>query len=65
MPKSRLRARPRRRELPKDGGQCHAVSPNILDRSFAASTPNQKWIADFTYIRTAQGWLYVAAVVDL
>jgi len=30
-----------------------------------ASAPNQKWIADFTYIWTAQGWLYVAAVVDL
>lgn len=30
-----------------------------------ASAPNQKWIADFTYIWTALGWLYVAAVVDL
>ena len=60
-----LRARPRRRGLPKDGGQRHTVSPNILDRSFEATAPNQKWIADFTYIWTAQGWLYVAAVVDL
>ena len=60
-----LRARPRRRGLPKDAGQRHAVSPNILDRAFVASAPNQKWIADFTYIWTAQGWLYVAAVVDL
>jgi putative transposase len=60
-----LRARPRRRGLPKDGGQRHEVFPNILDRSFVASAPNQKWIADFTYIWTAQGWLYVAAVVDL
>jgi putative transposase len=60
-----LRARPRRRGLPKDSEQRHAVSPNILDRAFVASAPNQKWIADFTYIWTAQGWLYVAAVVDL
>jgi putative transposase len=60
-----LRARPRRRALPKDVGQRHAVSPNILDRAFVALAPNQKWIADFTYIWTAQGWLYVAAVVDL
>ena len=37
MPKSRLRARPRRSGLPKDGGQRHAVSPNILDRSFVAA----------------------------
>jgi len=60
-----LRARPRRRGLPKDAGQRHATSPNILDRAFEASAPNQKWIADFTYIWTAQGWLYVAAVIDL
>ena len=41
------------------------MSDNILDRAFEASAPNQKWIADFTYIWTAEGWLYVAAVVDL
>ena len=60
-----LRARPRRRGLPKDAGQRHAAPPNILDRAFEASAPNQKWIADFTYIWTAEGWLYVAAVIDL
>jgi putative transposase len=37
----------------------------VLDRSFEAQAPNRKWIADFTYIWTAGGWLYVAAVVDL
>jgi putative transposase len=37
----------------------------LLDRSFEASAPNRKWIADFTYVWTAEGWLYVAAVVDL
>ena len=36
-----------------------------LDRSFEAPAPNRKWIADFTYVWTAEGWLYVAAVVDL
>ena len=43
------------------------VSPasNVLDRQFTAERPNQKWIADFTYIWTAEGWLYVAAVIDL
>jgi putative transposase len=60
-----LRARPRRRGLPKDRGERAAISNNLLDRIFAASAPNQKWIADFTYIWTAEGWLYVAAVVDL
>lgn len=54
-----------RRGLQKDAGQRHAVSSNILDRAFVPSAPNQKWITDFTYIWTAQGWLHVAAVVDL
>ena len=62
-----LRARPRRRGLPKDQGDRLAavLSPNLLDRQFAAEGPNQKWIADFTYVWTAEGWLYVAAVIDL
>jgi len=41
------------------------VPSNILDRQFEADRPNQKWIADFTYIWTAEGWLYVSAVIDL
>jgi putative transposase len=62
-----LKARPRRRRLPPDLGerQASAVAPNVLDRSFEAPAPNRKWIADFTYVWTAEGWLYVAAVVDL
>ena len=62
-----LRARPRRRGLPKDAGDrlMAALSPNLLDRQFEAERPNQKWIADFTYVWTAEGWLYVAAVIDL
>jgi putative transposase len=62
-----LRARPRRRRLPKDEAdrQSAAVASNLLDRQFAAELPNQKWIADFTYIWTAEGWLYVSAVIDL
>ncbi len=61
-----LRARPRRRRLPKDEGDRQiAIAPsNLLDRQFAAERPNQKWIADFTYIWTVEGWLYVAAVID-
>ncbi|MGO6944850.1 IS3 family transposase, partial [Rhizobium johnstonii] len=41
------------------------IMPNVLDRQFVADRPNQKWVADFTYIWTAEGWLYVAAVIDL
>ena len=60
-----LRARPRRRGLPKDVGLRTAASDNLLDRTFEAPAPNQKWVADFTYNWTAERWLYVAAVVDL
>ena len=62
-----LKARPRRRRLPPDLGerQVAAVAPNVLDRTFEAPAPNRKWIADFTYVWTAEGWLYVAAVIDL
>jgi putative transposase len=67
MRQQALRARPRRRRLPPDLGerQTNAVAPNVLDRGFDAPAANRKWIADFTYIWTAEGWLYVAAVVDL
>jgi putative transposase len=60
-----LRARPRRRSLPRDDGQRSAIAPNTLGREFHAERPNQRWIADFTDIWTAEGWLYVAAVIDL
>src|SRR5690242_21859304 len=51
-----LKARPRRRRLPSDLGerQAGAVAPNVLDRSFEAPAPNRKWVADFTYIWTAE-----------
>ena len=67
MRQQALRARPRRRRLPADSGerQAGAVAPNVLERSFNAPAPNRRWIADFTYIWTAEGWLYVAAVIDL
>ena len=62
-----LRARPRRRRAPSDSGvhSTNAVAPNVLNRTFDAASANRKWVADFTYIWTAEGWLYVAAVVDL
>ncbi|MBB5985060.1 putative transposase [Sphingobium sp. B1D3A] len=60
-----LRARPRRRGLPKDQGERSVIAGNVLGRQFTADRPNQKWVADFTYVWTAEGWLYVAAVIDL
>jgi putative transposase len=62
-----MKARPRRRRLPADTGErpTAQLPANILDRQFNAPAPNRKWVADFTYIWTAQGWLYVAVVLDL
>jgi len=67
MRQQALKARPRRRRLPPDTGarSMNAIAPNVLDRTFQAPSANRKWVADFTYIWTAEGWLYVAAVVDL
>jgi putative transposase len=41
------------------------VAPNLLDRHFQALAPNRKWLADITYIQTDEGFLYLAAVMDL
>ncbi len=62
-----LKARPRRRRLPADTGErpTTELPANVLDRQFDAPAPNRKWVADFTYIWTAEGWLYVAVVLYL
>lgn len=39
--------------------------PNVLQRQFTVSQPNKVWVTDITYIRTWQGWLYLAVVMDL
>jgi putative transposase len=41
------------------------VQENILNQDFNASKPNEKWVTDITYIPTAEGWLYLASVMDL
>ena len=41
------------------------VAPNLLQQNFEAIHPNQKWVSDLTYIWTAEGWLYLAVVLDL
>jgi transposase InsO family protein len=40
-------------------------APNLLQQNFTVAEPNRRWVADFTYIDTKEGWLYVAAVMDL
>ncbi|SEJ32818.1 Integrase core domain-containing protein [Nitrosomonas eutropha] len=48
-----------------DSKHDYPVAPNLLDRQFNVAQPNQAWVSDITYIRTRQGWLYLAAVMDL
>lgn len=62
-----LKARHKRRRLPTDTGPRpeSSIAPNLLDRQFVATAPNQRWVADFTYIWTSEGWLYFAVVLDL
>lgn len=43
----------------------HRISPNRLQRDFTVTTPNEVFVGDITYIRTQQGWLYLAVVIDL
>ncbi len=46
-------------------GKPSVLIPNILQRQFTVSRPNKAWVTDITYIRTWQGWLYLAVVMDL
>lgn len=48
-----------------DSAHPYPVAPNLLDQDFTTSQPNEKWLADITYIPTAEGWLYLAVVLDL
>jgi len=53
------------RVVTTDSRHEHPIAPNVLERDFEAPAPNRKWLADMTYIRTDEGWLYLALVLDL
>jgi putative transposase len=57
--------RKRHRVVTTKRDMTHPVAPNLLNREFTASAPNKKWVTDITYIPTAQGWLYLAVILDL
>ena len=44
--------------------KAHPVAPNLLQRDFTANRPDQKWLADITFISTRKGWLYLATILD-
>ena len=46
-------------------GRPSLIAPNRLNRGFSVKAPNQAWVTDITYLRTWQGWLYLAVVIDL
>lgn len=48
-----------------DSNHALPVAPNLLARNFTAQHPNEKWVTDITYIQTAEGWLYLAVMIDL
>lgn len=66
MRENDIRARRKRKfKVTTDSKHSHPVAPNLLQRDFEATAPNQKWVADITFIPTREGWLYLAAILDL
>lgn len=66
MRKAGLRGRVRRRfKTTTDSRHREPVAPNMLNRAFAAETSDSVWCADITYLWTASGWVYLAAIIDL
>jgi putative transposase len=61
-----IRAKTKRKfRVATDSRHDHRVAPNRLDRQFEVAAPNTVWVADISYIPTREGWLYLAAVLDL
>ena len=55
----------RKFRITTDSRKSHRPAKNLLSRDFKATKPNQKWVADVTYIPTREGWLFLATVLDL
>jgi len=61
-----LKGKVRRRWMKTtDSNHDLPVAPNLLGRNFLASAANRRWVGDITYLRTNEGWLYLAVVLDL
>ena len=48
-----------------DSRHADPIAPNVLQRDFEAARPNEAWVTDVTYVWTHEGWLYLAAILDL
>jgi putative transposase len=62
-----LRARRRLGRRPRTTNSKHAlpVAPNVLSQKFTVAVPDRVWVGDITYLRTGEGWLYLAVLLDL
>jgi putative transposase len=66
MREQKLAARTRRRfRNTTDSKHDFPIAPNVLARDFTASAPDEAWVTDITFLWTAQGWLYLAVILDL
>jgi transposase InsO family protein len=67
MRQANLRAKQRGKfkVITTDSAHPYPVARNLLAQDFRVSRPNEKWLGDITYIPTAQGWLYLAVILDL
>jgi putative transposase len=66
MRENDIRGRHKRRfKATTDSKHTLPVAPNILEQNFETERPDQAWTADITYVATAEGWLYLAIVLDL
>lgn len=66
MRKANIVCKQRRRyRITTDSNHALTVAENVLNRNFTATAPNQAWVTDITYLWTQEGWIYIAAVLDL
>jgi len=67
MKQHEIQGKARKKRVPRTTDSQHGkpVADNVLNREFTAHQPNKKWASDITYIQTNEGWLYLAAVIDL
>jgi putative transposase len=66
MREQNLRATaPKQYVITTDSRHDNPIAPNVLERDFTAHEPDRKWAGDITYVRTAEGWLYLAVFLDL
>ena len=65
MRENRLKAQIGYKRRYMKGGKTGSIANNVLERNFNPGKPNQAWVSDITYVRTQEGFLYVATVLDL